>query len=347
VVKKLVFMVYVLAALAAGCSDDNKQPQQDTQSAPANVTTEDIEKAQELPVAEQKISVVKYAPAKGDRFSYKVVQYEEVQEDSLKVIQKIESFYTKNIVAIRSGGSIEMTVRIDSLFVSNTMPDPTQSNKPIVKTYNSRNKKDRENPDLRDFTSILDEDIRIILDSKGRVEEIGGLTPIVNKILGDKRDSVSPDIKSRITTGLESQVFRLTIASEIIPFPDSPIDSTLSWTRQEVNPLSGLFRSTSRSTYKIASVKKVGDKRVGIIKAQLSAEVLKPKESNGVVEMSLSSSSIGGDGEMMIDLDKGYTISKKTQVLSDLNGAVKEIKTKQERKIHQKTLTKISVELLP
>jgi hypothetical protein len=50
---------------------------------------------------------------------------------------------------------------------------------------------------------------------------------------------------------------------------------------------------------------------------------------------------------MMIDLDKGYTISKKTQVLSDLNGAVKEIKTKQERKIHQKTLTKISVELLP
>ena len=63
--------------------------------------------------------------------------------------------------------------------------------------------------------------------------------------------------------------------------------------------------------------------------------------------MSLSSSSIGGDGEMMIDLDKGYTISKKTQVISDLLGAVKEIKTKNERKIHQKTLTKISVELLP
>jgi hypothetical protein len=347
VVKKVVFMVYVLAVLAAGCSDDNKQPQQDTQSEAANVTTGDIEKAEDVPITEQKISVVKYAPVKGDRFSYKVVQYEEIQEDSLKIIQKIESFYTKNIIAIRTGGSIEMTVRIDSLFVSNTMPDPTQSNKPIVKTYNSRSKKDRENPDLRDFTSILDEDIRIILDSKGRVEEIGGLTPIVNKILGDKRDSVSPDIKSRITSGLESQVFRLTIASEIIPFPDTPIDSTLSWTRQEVNPLSGLFRSTSRSTYTIASVKKVGDKRIGIIKAQLAAEVLKPKESNGVVEMTLSSSSIGGDGEMMIDLDKGYTISKKTQVLSDLNGAVKEIKTKQERKIHQKTLTKISVELLP
>ncbi|HRI30162.1 MAG TPA: hypothetical protein PLQ21_01430, partial [Candidatus Kapabacteria bacterium] len=133
-------MVYVLAVLAAGCSDDNKQPQQDTQSEAANVTTGDIEKAEDVPITEQKISVVKYAPVKGDRFSYKVVQYEEIQEDSLKIIQKIESFYTKNIIAIRTGGSIEMTVRIDSLFVSNTMPDPTQSNKPIVKTYNSRSK---------------------------------------------------------------------------------------------------------------------------------------------------------------------------------------------------------------
>lgn len=337
----------IVGLLTIGCSTHDKEPQQDTQSGKTNVTTNDIAQAEELPIAEQKISVVKYAPAKGDRYSYKVVQVEEIQEDSLKVIQKIESYYTKNIMAIRSGGSIEMTVRIDSLYVSNSIPDASQPGKTIVKTYNSRNKKDRENPDLRDFTAVLDEDIRIILDSKGRVEEISGLTPIVNKILGDKRDSVAPEIKARITSGLESQVFRLTIASEIIPFPDSPIDSTLSWTRQEVNPLSGLFRSTSRSTYKITSVKKVGDKRIGIIKAQLAAEVLKPKESNGVVEMSLSSSSIGGDGEMMIDLDKGYTISKKTQVLSDLLAAVKEIKTRNERKIHQRTLTKISVELLP
>lgn len=67
-------MVYVLAVLAAGCSDDNKQPQQDTQSEAANVTTGDIEKAEDVPITEQKISVVKYAPVKGDRFSYKVVQ---------------------------------------------------------------------------------------------------------------------------------------------------------------------------------------------------------------------------------------------------------------------------------
>jgi len=349
VVKKLSVMLVCAIALlfTKGCTNGEKDPQTEKNGTESsNVSVTDMAKAEDVPMEEQKISTLKYAPAKGDVFSYKVQQLEEIQEDTLKVIQKIESYYTKSIVALRSGGSIEMTVRVDSLYVSNTMPDPTKPGQSMIKTYDSRKKADRDNPDLRDFSAVIGEDIRIILDSKGRVEEISGLTPIINKILGDKKDSIAPEIKSRITSSLESQIFRLTIASEIIPFPDTKIDSTMSWTREEVNPLSGLFRASSRSTYKLNSVKKIGDKRVGMIHAKLSAEVLKPRETNGVVEMSLTSSSIGGDGEMVIDIEKGYTISKKTQVTSDLLGAVKDLKTKNERKIHQKTLTKISVELL-
>lgn len=347
-VKKLCAMLVCTIGIVImeGCSSNDKDPQSEKDGVKSNVSVQDIAQAEEVPLQEQKITMLKYAPAKGDVYSYKVSQLEEIQEDSLKVVQKITSYYTKTINALRSGGSIEMTVRIDSLFISNSMPDPTKPGQTMVKTYDSRKKADRENPDLRDFSAVIGEDVRIILDSKGRVEEIGGLTPIINKILGDKRDSVAPEIKSRITSSLEGQMFRLTVASEVIPFPDKSLDSSYSWTREEVNPLSGLFRANSRSTYKLSNVKKVGDKRVGMIGAKLYAEVLKPRETNGNVEMSLSSSSIGGDGEMIIDIDKGYTIKKNTQVMSDLVGSIKDLRTKNERKIHQKTLTKISVELL-
>lgn len=350
VVKKSFFfsVLTTTAILAASCggNSDSKHPEQE-QGKSSAILPADTAQAIEVPAAERMVKRLQYSATVGQKMSYKLMQVDDIDQDGQKAQMSTTIYYTKTIKEIKTGGIVDMNVRIDSIRMKSTYPNPSMPGAQSVSTYNSQDSSARSNEQFRQYNGIIGEDVRMLVNPKGKIEEISGLTPILNKILGYQKDSVPQKTKDQLLEQIRYQLFQIPLQNEYQTFPDDDgkVDSTQSWSHADISALSGVFRVKNSVKYTIQSVKNIKGRKAASIKALLTAEVTNPKAEQGTAKFTLNESSISGDGESLIDVESGMTIYKRNKVVTVIDATLVDAKAKQNQHARQQLTTTVTIEL--
>ena len=198
-----IIVLLVIAGLLESCSDTKKSDVKE-------FVPYTIENVKVAPKAEGiSVKSLYYAPKVGDKSSYKLVQISKVERNSVQMEQSITQYYTKSILSIKPDSSIEMSVKIDSMRISEKGPDQAQPGKTVSLQFNSEDSAAKSKPEYKQYYAIVGAQVQILASKLGRIEEIIGLTPIINEILGNKKDSVPDKLKENLAQQIKTQFFQL------------------------------------------------------------------------------------------------------------------------------------------
>lgn len=314
--------------------------------APAPAPAE-LSSASPLTGAEAQVKSLLYRVKPGDVYRYKFSQRDKLVQDGMSAETEQILYYTKTVKAVKSDGSVEISVRYDSIRLSNNYPDMQDSTKRASSSYNSTNKADRENKEYSQYNGIIGEDVTMLVSKDGRITEISGLTPLLSKIFGAMKDSLNPQMQEQALEQIKVQLYLRPLQQEYQSYPDGgAIDSSKSWKRKERSPLSGVFLVDNDIAYHLDAVKNVGTRKAVFISAKLTSKIVNPSQKQGSVAFKLNKSDISGSGETILDVDKGYTITKKNTVNTMIDAILSDAKTKQSKRASQTLVSTMKVELI-
>lgn len=343
----------LVAAILAGtifigaCSDTKNDTEPVEEGKSQNTTLGDTANATILPIAEQNLTKLQYSVKAGEKYHYKVNQKTLIDQDSVHAETELNMYYTKTIKSVRSDGSMEITVRFDSISARNKVPDFAGGSSKITEVkYNSTDSANRKDKRFEQFNILIGEDVTMIVSQKGTIEEVSGLTPVVNKVLGARKDSIPAQQKNQIMEQIKNEAYLRNLQPEYQIFPDSTMDSSYSWTKTSSIPLFGLFPTKNTVQYKVQSVKEIGGRKALDIVMDVKALVTNPKFKNGPAEFVLNDHKIITSGRSLIDQEKGYTIFKKTEVSTSADATATNTQTKQSQRSKQKNTTTTTIELI-
>lgn len=340
-------LFFIFSACSGGdAKKDAPEEQQAKTGAPPAAAT-DIPAATPLQGAEAEVKSLLYRVKAGDIFRYKYTQNDRINQDGMMAETQQTLFYTKTVKSIKSDGTIEMTVRYDSIRLKNDYPDLQDSTKRTVSAYNSSNKADRGNQEFNQYNGILGEDVTILVSSDGKIREISGLTPLLSKIFGKMKDSLNAQQQEQALDQIRTQLYMRPLSQEYQSFPDGGIvDSTHTWSHSEKSPLSGVFLVSNTITYNLSAVKNVGPRKAAFVSAKLISKIENTAPKQGTLSFTLHQSDISGSGETIIDVEKGYTILKKNSISTLIDATMTDTKSKQSKRAKQQLLSSMKVELI-
>jgi hypothetical protein len=313
----------------------------------SNITLSDTANATVLPIAEQNLTNLQYAVKPGEKYHYKLNQKTFIDQDSTHAETEITMFYTKTVKSVRSDGSMEISVRFDSISARNKVPSFTGSGQPMTETrYSSRDSANAKDKRFDQFNVLIGEDVSMIVSQKGTIEEVSGLTPIINKILGAQKDSIPMEQKNQLIEQIKNEAYIRNLQPEYQIFPDSTVDSNLSWTRTSQIPLFGLFPTKNTVQYKVQSIKEINGRKALDIAMNVQALVTNPKFKNGPAEFVLNDHKIATSGKSLIDQEKGYTVFKKTEIMTYADATATNTQNKQTQRSKQKNTQITTIELI-
>jgi hypothetical protein len=285
-----------------------------------------------------------YAPKVGDTAQFKVMQKNGIQRNGLALEQEITQTYTKIIRKINPDGSVEMSIRIDSLIVNEKGPNPQKPGEAMSMQYNSGKSADRKNPDFVQYNSIIGAEVVANVSKFGKVEEVLGLNAIVNQMLGAKKDSIPENMKDQLMQQVKAQFFQLPMQQEYQTFPDDG-DSKFSknWTKVDKIPISGILTVTNTVTYNLGAIHEFNGRKVAIVNAILNATTEIPEKLPRGITFTLKNSRFEGSGKTIVDVETGETMLKSNDVLTKLEASIKDENSGQKQEVNQQINTVVSV----
>jgi len=161
-----------------------------------------------------------------------------------------------------------------------------------------------------------------------------------------ERDSVSAEERRFITGSIATNTYGMVHVQEFQIYPQKKLDSTRSWTNTLPAPLLGIFPTENVVTYHIDKVLDMKGRRVADISGSLESKVLDRQAKNQYGTITLKSGGITGSSKHLVDLEKGFTVLKKSSLLIDAEVSTLRNDNKKTETTKQKTTTDFIVELL-
>lgn len=337
-----------ILSLAISCSilinSCNKGEQKNS---PEDVKNTVIDTTQLKPLAqeEKKLSKLEYNPTVGKTYRYRMVQSEDMlQDDSIKAENQTYFVYTKTIKSNKDG-LIQFTIKYDSIRSKSItpaiggMPGNTIS-------FNSANDADMKNEKFNMFSSLIGNEVTITMTKAGKIEEVSGITPIINKFLRDKKDSIPPQQKEQLSEQIKYGLFGQMVIQELQSLPDSVLGSDMTWTRTVPQELPPYFVAQSNLSYKISDVSMLNDLKVAKIDANLSGkiELIKTKQP---LPITIENGVVKGSGSSLIEAGTATTLRKQNTIIMTLKANAVNPETKKTMAMKQIKTTKFSLELVP
>ncbi len=346
-----LFTVFVILVLVTSCQNqkdkegpvDDKKGEQTTQG---TVLPGDTSSAKELAGDESKVTTLKYTPKKGDVFRYKLTQLSKVtQEGGVTATSNSIQFFTQKVTDVKKDGRIELSIRYDSIIVNNLTVSPKMRNE---LTFDSRKKEDKANPDFKQYNAIIGAEVTVLVKQNGEIEDIIGHKAVLEKALGDKKDSLTAQQREMFENQLKNEIYLVPLQQEFQFYNDNGmIDSSQSWFRENMIPIAGIFPAKSTLVYKIENVREVNGKKIATISSNITTDITKKKLSQNSVEFVLKNSTISGVGKSMVDVEKGTTIYKSNTISMDLDvEAVNKENKEQKQRMKQSINSQITIELI-
>ncbi len=326
-----------------GTPVEDKNSEQTTQNL---ILPSDTSSAKDISGEDKIITTLKFNPKKGDIQRYKLTQTSKISQDGgMSVNSSSIQYYTQKVTDIKKDGRIELSVRYDSVIVNNLSVSPKTRSE---LRYDSRNKEDRANPEYKQYNTIIGAEVTILVKPNGEIEDIMGHKSLLDKILGDKKDSILGLQREMLENQLKNEVYLVPIQQEFQFYNDNGVvDSSQSWFRENMIPIGGIFPAKSRIVYKIENVREVNGKKIATISGNISTDISKKKLSQNSVEFVLKNSIISGVGKSMVDVEKGTTIYKSNTIIMVLDvEAINKENKEQKQRMKQSINSVITVELI-
>jgi len=321
-----IWAVALCSLLLVSCSDqESKTPAEElSEGAPAVSATDSaaIADAPEVSIQEAGGELVRLRVKQGDHFRYSIEQNSRSDEDSVTVNTKGGYVYSLRVKNVRSDGSVEFGMTFEQVRMD-VIVKKVNSGQTVVEThFNSKDSADRANPQNQQFVALIDEEATVLLSSSGALQEVSGLTPIVNKIMASappqQRDN--PQVKEQIKNQLQTAMYASFISQQMVPYPDEPLGSSNTWSKEQTSPVfGGAFQVNSKTAYTITGIREVNDHHIAEVSAELNGTLkLGPPPPNANTKLTLNRSKITGSSKARLDITTGMTVSKENRALMDV-----------------------------
>ena len=340
----MVIRILALAAIAAlVISCDSQDSPQDAQGP---ITIEDIASATPLTDSESKIDSLVLKYAKGDVFRYRAVQVSTGGVDTAFMEQKSTHIYTKRVRNVRGDGTFEIGMTFDTIMIDVTATNKRTGQIIQEQHFTSADSAQRNDPAFSQFAALIGEEVTIILRPNATIQEISGVSSIVNKIIGNQQ--VAAEARAQFARQIELAAYASFVEQEYLRFPSAGLDSTGGWTTSNTAPiLNNIFVASSTARYSIAGIKQVKGRRIADVSATLTGTVTTGDIPRGsTLRVTMGKSEIVGNGHTIVDVEKGYTISKTTELTTNLQATVSNSANNQSQNMVQRTSMRTTVQLI-
>jgi len=338
-----------LALALVACTSNNDTPAESEQAGPQGTeafSESDITSASEISGSDAHIDTLRLRYNVGEVFRYRMRQESVSGPDSAKATQRSSHVYTKRIKAIRSDGSFDIGVVVDSIEMSAVVRNTNTGAVLYEQYYNSSDSSHRNDPQRIHLSAILGEEVTLLLTPQGRIQEISGVSTIVNKIKAAV-PTISDAELPTISRQIEAAVFAMLVEQEYMRFPTGAVDSTGSWTSSNSVPVMDFFNASSTASYTIRSVRAVKGHRLATIDARLTGTITAlPTPKGSPVSVKVTTGDVKGQGSIVIDAQQGYTVKKDNAITTNVVGVVSQPSSGMRQPVSQHTSMRYSVDLI-
>lgn len=331
VMLRFLAVAMVSLGLLACSNDQQQQPAETPNEQPAvegsavvnAADTSAFASAPSMTLEEANITDIRLNVKQGDSFVYRATQTSNSLQDSTRAVTRSVYIYTMRVKSVRSDGSVEMGMRYDSIGVDIKVMNPNTNQVLMSSNYRSGDTSLRKNPQHAQFNSLLGEEATVIISPKGEIQEISGLSPMVNNLLkaAGPQSQRQPDenTKQKIQQQIEAAMFATVVGQQFVPYPEKQLDAKQTWVREQSTPIGQAFNVDSKTTYTIKDVKNVNGHKVGTIEAKFSGAIrLGTPPPGATTKLVLNRSKITGSSGAVLDLTTGMTVRKDNLVKMDV-----------------------------
>lgn len=339
----------LLGVLSACTTDSDKETPREPGGSVSHIVASDTGAAVTLTAAEAHVDslVLRYTP--GEVYRYRTQQTTTGGTDSARIFSFSEHYYTKRIKSKRADGNFEIGITFDSLRTEFNAKNTITGQELRREGFNSRDSAQLKDPRNMGFAAVLGIEVSMIITPQGKVQEIIGASTIVNRMI-PPGENPPPDRREAMKRQVETNMFGAFSEQEYLRFPGETLDSNQTWKTSTATPLGDLFTIESTNTYHVASVKKVKNMRIAEVTASVDGSIkarpIPAQYQNLNVSVKVKKSVISGKGRTVIDLNKGYTISKTNDVHMEVDALVTNQGEKRVNRGQQETNVRYNVELL-
>jgi len=330
------------------CNGASEKPadQASESTSTAGVSAADTSNATVVSISEAQLDSLRLRYEKGDVYRYLVTQVSEGGSDSVIATTKTSHIYTKRIKSIRSDGSYEVGMRFDSIRVKATVKSRQTGKILEEQEYRSSDTAMRKDVKYISFNALLGEEITILTNDRGQIQEMSGVSSVVNRIMAAS-SNVPKEYAAELSKQIEMSVYATFTEQEYLRFPTEKLDSTNSWVMSSTAPVMNLFMASNTVKYHVAAVKAVKGRKLADVEATMNGTItLQKLPPNAPMKVTLSKSVVKGSGRAIIDVAKGFTVYKHNDVYTIVAANVRIVATGEQRNVSQETTMRYTVELL-
>ena len=336
------------AVILIGCSNDGSQDSPE-EAAAKQVTIADTSAGTIVETSKLSVDSIRLKLDSGTTFRYKVTQFSEVTQDTAVATTNSTHYYSKKVKSKRSDGSFDVSMKFDSLKLDISMRNIKTGESMTAGSFNSRDSTQLNDPKNVQFSSVIGEEVTLILGATAKIQEISGVSSVVNKIAAKVPGAFQNEQqRSQAAEYIEGMMYASFVGQEFVPYPAGKLDSSLSWTNEQSSPVGKLYTVSSTTTYRIVNVRLVKGHRLATVEATLKGFItpLEPPKEMGI-SISIEKSEILGSSHAVLDLDNGTTVVKKNHLMLNVKATVTNRANGQKQTISQKNESRYDVELIP
>jgi hypothetical protein len=341
-------LVSIVALAMWSCSPDDTPRDADTAPSAATVTAADTAQAESLPLGDITLDTFAVRYRKGDVLRYRVSQSSEATQDSTIAQQRSSHVYTKTVREAHPDGTFTVAMRFDSIRVNFTARNRSTGAAMLSKSYSSSDSAQRSSPEFIQYNALLGEDVDLVIDHRGGIVRVGNVSKIVNQLLKSLGQNPPPSASAQLTAQVQNAIYGAFHGQEIIPFPAGRLDSTGRWTNAMTTPIAELFTVATKATYQVTAVKKIRTHRIATIDAQVTGSMnVRPLPREAGIAVTIDKSAITGSSDALLDVDGGYTISKKNTISMNVTATVRGGQRGERQTVSMSQTMRYEIELLP
>ena len=338
----------IIACAMWSCSADNAPKDAATTDSSHVVTAGDTAQATTLTLQEAALDTFAVRYRAGDVLRYRITQASEAVQDSTIAQQRSAHVYTKTVRSVNPDGTFTVAMRFDSINVAFTARNRATGATLLNKTYSSADSSQRSSAEFTQYNALLGESVDLTIDHRGGIVRIGSVSKIVDQLLKGAGQNTPPGAKEQLSAQVQGAIYAAFHGQEIIPFPAKPLDSTGRWTNAMTTPIAELFSVATTATYNVTSVKKIRNHRIATIDASVTGAMnVRPLPREAGVTVSIDKSSISGSSAALLDVDGGYTISKKNTISMNVTATVRGGQRSERQTVSMSQTMRYEIELLP